>query len=326
MVAERPDELDELDLVVGPGRGDELAEGFEVDGVLGRPEDLDGASERGDGAGVVGEPEPADPGVSVGLGPLRVGRERLERRCGRRPEARLRPADRLGKAAHPLGVEARGGRGESVAVLEPGEDGGVGEDRVLGRGEAVVLALLGGQLAGQRQMGEGRRVVAESGQEGTRDADHARQAGAVGLGDGRHGALKLGDPGERPLGLQHAADEQRIGGDVLRLPPEELAERRLRLGGLALADEDQGLADQQPGVRGLLAQTFVEGVERALDLPRLEQALGPIGVGFHLLAAPLELLAAAARARGIRVDARHRSPSWGLRKCPVARLFSKGTP
>ncbi len=110
VVAERPDELDELDPVVGAGRADQLAEGLEVDGLGGRAQRLDGAAERPDRPGVVGHPEPAEADVAVGLGALHDGRERLERGGRRRPEARLGPAERLVEPARPLGVEARRGR------------------------------------------------------------------------------------------------------------------------------------------------------------------------------------------------------------------------
>ncbi len=151
----------------------------------------------------------------------------------------------------------------------------------------------------------GREVTA-LGQQQRDDPGQGGQLGSAVLLDGSEHLLEHPRAVDRPLGLEHAAREQDQGAEVLGIFLEDLAERGLGRLGLPLADLHDRLAGEQPGVSRLLAKPLVEGLDGRLGLPALVKPLRLVGVRLDLVAAPLEFLTAAARARGIRLDAGHR--------------------
>ena len=106
------------------------------------------------------------------------------------------------------------------------------------------------------------------------------------LGDGRVGALGLQQqPGheDRPAQMAGVLLEQDVQGRLRGVEPLEM-------------DLDDGLPRQEPGVVREPGQALLQRLERRFELAALHHPLGALGVGFDLMAAPLELLTAAARA------------------------------
>src|SRR5262245_28483075 len=97
-VADGPDPLEQLDLLVFRGRGDDLAEGLEVHVVGGGADPAGVAAEGVRGAGVVAEPEAAESEVAVGLGRALL-RQGVEGGGGLGPAAGVGRLDRLGEPA-----------------------------------------------------------------------------------------------------------------------------------------------------------------------------------------------------------------------------------
>ena len=120
-VADRPDQLDLLHLVVGTERVEMLAEGFEIDRLVRVAHPCDRAAQAVDGSVIVGDPEAAQPGVPVGFetGPLLL-RENFKGRGGRGPESLLGPVQRLVEPLLKWLRQALRGRRQLIRILEPG--------------------------------------------------------------------------------------------------------------------------------------------------------------------------------------------------------------
>ena len=153
---------------------------------------------------------------------------------------------------------------------------------------------------GDREPGPAQRNAEEYG--------HRRQRPSLLRRHGREPLLELDCGGGGALALQHQPRHQdrpaQMPGILLKQGPEG------RFGRLDLLelDLDQGFPRQEPGIIGILGQPFTQRLDRRLELAVLHHPLGALGVGFDLLAAPLELLTAPARAGRIGVDRRHYQP------------------
>jgi hypothetical protein len=169
---------------------------------------------------------------------------------------------------------------------------------------------------------QGGRELAGLAQKDPDDAGQTRQFLSFAGWQRAQGLLELRGTGGRAFGLQGEPGHQEQGADVLRLLLEDEAQGglgRLDLG-LALAEEVNRLAGQQPGVPRVFAQAVVECLDGRVDLAVLVETMGAAGHGLHLLAAPLEFLTAAARAWRIRIDRRHDTrSSQGCRRQVLSR-------
>src|SRR5262249_42956480 len=117
--------------------------------------------------------------------------------------------------------------------------------------------------------------------------------------------------GAAPLALLVAelgAQEQAVG--VVGVDVEGLLQGLLGLLDLAVAEQEPGLLAPGLGVAAVGADHLVHGPQGRLVLAVGLLVEGPLDAGVDRLTAPLELLAAAARAGGVGVEG-HGDPSRG---------------
>jgi hypothetical protein len=114
--------------------------------------------------------------------------------------------------------------------------------------------------------------------------------------------LKLSERDVRPVGFDQNADQEILGAWMTRMGGNQSPHALPRLRHASRVDEQEAQLETQQRVVGRLPERFSERRESCVVLTVIDQSLDALGIGFHRVAAPLVLFAAAARAGRIRIE------------------------